>query len=619
MEHQGRLPVQVRRVQIEEGFLNGLDLQFSDGLNVIIGARGTGKTSIIELIRFALGSKNHTSEGQLASRAHAQSVLEGGEATITVGDPPDEVVVSRTASEDVGRQTTAFDKPIIFSQKEIESIGLSEAGRLSLIDGFVSERVPLRHSEERLTSALSSLHREMWEYENETARLVEGIEQLPALRAQRASVLARQAAQQGQSSAIAEKQGQLAALSAEISKIGVVSAYHARFVQLVDRWQAALAGALNAGQPEEWNVELGPDPLAAIREKFENAVAAVRSGSSQIDVLRPMLIDSSSESMANRLRIEEQARSLRGELNALSEGAGAIARELSTLDASIAQLEAVETLAAQREEHLAAMRTKRNALLSELDTVRAERFQARVAAAKNINAELGPRIKILVDRYAQYSDYTRAITDSLKGSGVKYNDISASISQNLSPRELIEVVESSDIDTLSSAINVPKDRAARIIGALRERGLGDIAGCSVEDGVRMQLLDGADYKDITDLSSGQRCTVILPIVLQHSERVIIIDQPEDHIDNAFIVDTLIKALKSRSEESQIIVTTHNPNIPVLGNASLVVQMVSDGRHGSVEVCKPLDHPDAVHAITSVMEGGEEAFQDRARFYKDHHI
>lgn len=611
--------MRIRRVQVEEGFLNGLDLRFSDGLNVIIGARGTGKTSVIELIRFALGSKNHTTEGQLASRVHAESVLEGGEVTVTIGDDPDEVVVSRTASEAAGRQSADFPKPIIFSQKEIESIGLSDTGRLSLIDGFVPERISLRHTEERLTSTLRSLHREMREHSAETERLTEGLDQLPALRHQRALVLTRQAEQQGQSSAIAEKQAQLSTLSSELSRLGVISSYEARFVQLIDKWRAGLTGVLGAGQPEQWNTDLGPDPLSAIRKRFEAAVQSIRGATAEVEGLRPLLLASSTESVARRIQLEDQARAIRGELNALSEGAGATARELATLETSIAQLEAVSALAASRAQEIAALRSKRDQVLKELDEVRAERFNARSAAASAINEELGPKIKIEVDRYAQYADYTRALADSLKGGGVKYSDVSVLISQSLSPRELIAIVESLDFDALSSSIGIPRERAARIIGALQESGLGEVAGCSVEDGIRMYLLDGTEYKDITGLSSGQRCTVILPIVLQHSERVIVIDQPEDHIDNAFIVDTLIKALRARSLDSQIIVTTHNPNIPVLGGASLVIQMVSDGRHGSVEVCEPLDDPTAVHAITTVMEGGAKAFQDRARFYLEHHL
>jgi hypothetical protein len=84
---------------------------------------------------------------------------------------------------------------------------------------------------------------------------------------------------------------------------------------------------------------------------------------------------------------------------------------------------------------------------------------------------------------------------------------------------------------------------------------------------------------LIDLSTVQRCTVVLPLILEHSDRILVVDQPEDRIDNAFIVDTLIKSILRRSTSSQVILSTHNANIPVLGEAQLVVQLASDGRRG----------------------------------------
>ena len=132
-----------------------------------------------------------------------------------------------------------------------------------------------------------------------------------------------------------------------------------------------------------------------------------------------------------------------------------------------------------------------------------------------------------------------------------------------------------------------------------------------------QLLDGADYKDIGELSTGQRCTVILPIVLRHTERMLIVDQPEDHIDNAFIADTLILSVLARDPTGQIIFTSHNANIPVLGNANHVVQLGSDGKRGFALTSASLETPTVVQAITSVMEGGLQAFEKRRSFYGRH--
>jgi len=132
--------------------------------------------------------------------------------------------------------------------------------------------------------------------------------------------------------------------------------------------------------------------------------------------------------------------------------------------------------------------------------------------------------------------------------------------------------------------------------------------------VSFSLLDGPDHKDIADLSTGQRCTVILPIVLRHTDRLLIVDQPEDHIDNGFIVDTLIRSILARSASGQILFSTHNANIPVLGNADFVLQLGSDGKRGFPLAAAALTAPAVVSAITTIMEGGAQAFASRARFY-----
>jgi ABC-type cobalamin/Fe3+-siderophores transport system ATPase subunit len=132
--------------------------------------------------------------------------------------------------------------------------------------------------------------------------------------------------------------------------------------------------------------------------------------------------------------------------------------------------------------------------------------------------------------------------------------------------------------------------------------------------VDFALLDGQLYKTTGQLSTGQRCTVVLPLVLAQSAQLTILDQPEDHLDNAFIVETLIRAVIRRKANSQLLIATHNANVPVLGEAERVIVLSSDGRHGAVDHVGPLDTSDIVASITALMEGGEEAFRRRAEFY-----
>ena len=112
----------IERIQVEEGFLCKLDITFSPGLNVLIGPRGVGKTSVVELIRFCLGLDAFTEEAGIAARKHALSVLGSGQVTLTVQHEGHRSLVSRTAEEDAPRFTGSLPSVVVIGQNDIEAI-----------------------------------------------------------------------------------------------------------------------------------------------------------------------------------------------------------------------------------------------------------------------------------------------------------------------------------------------------------------------------------------------------------------------------------------------------------------------------------------------------------------
>ena len=108
--------------------------------------------------------------------------------------------------------------------------------------------------------------------------------------------------------------------------------------------------------------------------------------------------------------------------------------------------------------------------------------------------------------------------------------------------------------------------------------------------------------------------MVLPILLALPGETLIVDQPEDHLDNAFIASTLISAIRDRDSLAQTIFSSHNANIPVLGDAERVVVMESDGESGQVIANAGLEDSGIVLAISNLLEGGAEAFAKRATFY-----
>lgn len=605
----------IERVQIEEGFLDGLDVSFARGLNVIIGERGTGKTSLIELIRFSLGVEGFTPDSTKRSRDHALSVLGSGQVTITLSDGERQVLVTRTAADESPHASGTLVRPIVFSQTEIETVGLQAQGRLRLLDSFIGDQKDVEAQESGTISEVRSLTAELEALRREIDELVRQVVEVPALEKQIADLSPKEQELAKVSADANEKKSKLDAISTNIANTAVGVGAIERFHQSVSRWQSSLSTQLS-GAPsiEPWPDGAGPDPLPNCRVNVERARDHLYKSVKELQHAASEAQTHLQSSIDNKLTIEDRARQLRKEIESLQTGAGAIIRQGQQLRERKAQLESLKNVLAERQKALKSLQTQRGAALDRLDSILESRFSARNKVASNLADTLGPRIRVKTSRAGQFETFAAAIADVLRGSGLRYNELSSTLAENVSPRELLEAADTNDFDLIAEATGITKDRAARALAQLRESDLGALATVAVEDTVTLQLLDGADYKGIGELSTGQRCTVVLPLVLRHTDRILIVDQPEDHIDNAFIADTLIISLLARDPNSQVIFSTHNANIPVLGNADRVIQLGSDGKRGFSVLASDLDDPSVVRAITTVMEGGTEAFKRRAAFY-----
>jgi DNA repair exonuclease SbcCD ATPase subunit len=620
VRQEGSELVDIERLQIEGGFLDGFDVRFSRGLNVLIGARGTGKTSVIELIRFALAARNHTNEAGERSNDHAEAVLDDGVVTIELNDLFETVTVTRAAGDDAPQANGRYDKPLVFSQTEIENVGLSEGGRLRLIDGFVPDGTKLASEEAAAVAAIRSIFKEIASAESDRANLASGLEQLGVLRERIKGLELQEMQYRASSEGLAGKQKQLGDANDAISASAVREGVLERFEDGARNWSNALTNLANDDfGPEEWDDLDGQDPLVNVRMTHTKLVLEAKSLGRRFDNLAGTAEANRAELVKSRIAVEAQARSIRAEVEQSVAGAGTISRQLSQLRTEVAQLVSKQKVVEDRNQRISQLRTRRNERIKGLDTVRQERFERRKAIAQTLSKALAPQIRVTVERSGQYAEYSKALTEALRGSGMRYTDLVSSLTQSVSPQELVGFLDSNDFISLADIAGIPKDRAARLLGHLRDTGSADIVVASIEDNVRMSLLDGVDYKFVENLSAGQRCTVILSLVLQHTSRTLIIDQPEDHLDNAYIATTIIKAIKNRKAHGQIIISTHNANIPVLGEADLIVEMTSDGRNGFVQVCEKLTNPRAVDAITNVMEGGKAAFANRAAFYEEHEL
>ena len=128
-------------------------------------------------------------------------------------------------------------------------------------------------------------------------------------------------------------------------------------------------------------------------------------------------------------------------------------------------------------------------------------------------------------------------------------------------------------------------------------------------------MDDGGHRRLDDLSGGQRVSLLLSLLLEASdERPLIIDQPEDELDNRFLFDTVLPALKRLKGRRQIVVTTHNANIVVNGDADQVIQLEATANRGRIACAGAIEEPAVRDAIVRTVDGGDEAFRLRRLKY-----
>ena len=144
--------------------------------------------------------------------------------------------------------------------------------------------------------------------------------------------------------------------------------------------------------------------------------------------------------------------------------------------------------------------------------------------------------------------------------------------------------------------------------------------------------------NLSDMSPGKRSFVVLKLILDFSDKKcpILIDQPEDNLDNRAIYNELVKYIREKKKERQIILVTHNPNIVVGADSEEVIVANQNGKNapneggvkfqyvtGSLEnnssrmddVNVPILNRCGIREhVCDILEGGENAFRDRENKY-----
>jgi chromosome segregation protein len=124
-------------------------------------------------------------------------------------------------------------------------------------------------------------------------------------------------------------------------------------------------------------------------------------------------------------------------------------------------------------------------------------------------------------------------------------------------------------------------------------------------------------RSLSEYSLGQRATALTAFILaQQHKDLFLIDQPEDDLDNQTVAQELIKQVISTKQNTQYIFATHNPNIVVLGDSDQVIECQFLDRQFNLNMAAGIDDKAVQSVVINIMEGGEEALKTRTRFYQN---
>jgi predicted ATPase len=239
--------------------------------------------------------------------------------------------------------------------------------------------------------------------------------------------------------------------------------------------------------------------------------------------------------------------------------------------------------------------------LTELDNLWLEEYNVLNKEVKRIN-EAESKISIEVDFKGRRDKLTDKMKQVFRGSGIRetaYQEIEASY------KDFIQIYR--DSSKLNDILN-----ENHVVDFKRRffENLDDLLTFKVENKIVIQY----NGKSLDKHSLGQRASALILFLLAQKENdVLIIDQPEDDLDNQTIYDEVIKELKKIKGNMQFIFATHNANIPVLGDSEKVVSCSYDEKKITVH-SGTIDNHQTQRFIVDIMEGGDEAFNRRKNIY-----
>jgi len=616
----------IKSLTITGGFLDGQTFYFDRGMNSLIGGTGTGKSLVVEYIRYVLGLEP---KGAILTE-HKEKLLK----TLGIGSQISLVFVDNSGDEyEVSRKLESmrdiFKSPIVcintknqkryegnissifpvlvYSQNEILEITRDNNAQLKLLDNF-RDFESYRNKVESIKSQLGALDRKLIQSLEDSKQLQDLIKQsktfdekLEKLENQLTGV-----SKTGKPDPFLQLSKEKASIEEKIDAFDVLDE---KISDTIDDFKNECPGKLSKPNNLEDKIseDLRLEYLKIIdlleKEKVNNGKLRLKAEAE----LKKWVVEKKFKEVEAAYQLKIKAKKQQQELEGNRKD---ILNQKKSLTPKITNAErASKTYTEIRED--------RKRLLEEMQNIRDQYYNERQSQAKLINGKSNDKLKIIVEAADNKTAYLSRLNAIKTGSYAEKKEIE-NIVNTVTPVELIESALDNDISKFAELCSVKEEKAENILNALMNpSNLSNSLALQYEAFPQDVVQINYKKKDnkhcpLSELSMGQKADALVMIALGDGQMPVIIDQPEDALDVPSIWADICTKLRINKHSRQFIFTTHNSSISVSSDSDQFIVMKADGEKGWIAKAGSIDEPNIKDDIVDHLEGGVDAYDLKRR-------
>lgn len=612
----------------EGGLLDGLDINLNPNLNVLVGGRGAGKSTVIESLRYVLDLPPVGEEAGKAHQGIVQQVLKNGtkislcvrsyrparrEYRIerTVPNPP--VVRDENSQVLDLLPKDIFPSIEVYGQHEISELTRSREKLTHLLDRFVEHDQSLSRRKADVSRDLEKTRRSILDVRAELQQIEERLSMLPGLEEKLARF---------QEAGLEDRLREQSLLVREERLLDSIPERLQPFYECLDLLRQAL--------PID-RVFLSSKALQDLpgREILADADEILKHLSSDIEQvmrqLEEVLKRRDGEIVDVRSRWNERKREVQNTYEK-------ILRELQQ-----SSIDGEEFIRLRREiEELRPLRERRSLLrlleneqldqrrnlLAEWEDLKAEEFRLLDQAARGVNKKLRDSVQVAVTAAGNREPLVELLRSEIGGNlattieKLKSSDALSLIDLAKTCRDGAEELQEKYGLTPAQARNIA-EAAPEVFMCIEELELPPTTAIQLNTA---PYGEPPIWQALEALSTGQKATAVLLLLLLESDAPLIVDQPEDDLDNRFVTESIVPRMREEKRQRQFLFSTHNANIPVLGDAELILGLTTKGDADIGQAWILSEHMGSIDKqsvralVEELLEGGKDAFETRRLKY-----